>query len=171
MTDWIKHDGGPQPVADDVWVHVVDPIEGSYQSTASGADWDDARSYFVINQHLIDAKQAEIDALKEELETWQSVFPHIIPDRLQGQEDLGKEFTAIWDANTNALHEAGESDISNLIDAARLEGIRLGLEAAAKEALLQSHSEPFDLKYIDAVWSCIRALDPETIAREAKPTA
>jgi len=57
--------------------------------------------------------------------------------------------------------------VRHLIDAARLEGIRLGLEAAARAALLQSHSEPFDLKYIDAVWSCIRALDPDTIAREA----
>lgn len=55
----------------------------------------------------------------------------------------------------------------HLIDAARLEGIRLGLEAAAKAALLNSHTEPFDLKYIDAVWSCIRALDPETITKEA----
>ena len=55
----------------------------------------------------------------------------------------------------------------HLIDAARLEGIRLGLDAAATAALLQSHSEPFDLKYIDAVWSVIRALNPDTIAREA----
>ena len=55
----------------------------------------------------------------------------------------------------------------HLIDAARLEGIRLGLEAAAKSALLHSHAEPFDLKYIDAVWSSIRDLDPATIAKEA----
>ena len=59
----------------------------------------------------------------------------------------------------------------HLIDAARLEGIRLGLEAAAKAALLNSHAEPFDLKYIDAVWSSIRALDPATIAKDAKPPA
>jgi hypothetical protein len=105
MTDWIEHDGGPQPVADDVWVFVVDPIEGGYQSPANEADWDHARHYFVLNQHLIDA--------------------------------------------------------------ARLEGIREGLDAAAKSALLHSHSEPFDLKYIDAVWSSIRDLNPDTIAREA----
>ena len=100
MTDWIKHDGGPQPVADDVWVHVVDPIEGSYQSTASGADWDYARSYFVLNQHLIDA--------------------------------------------------------------AREEGIRLGLEAAERIA-----GPRIGYPRESEMRAAIRALDPETIAREA----
>ncbi len=73
-----------------------------------------------------------------------------------------------------ASHDALEESVARLsrerqprIDAARLEGIRLGLEAAAKAALLNSHAEPFDLKYIDAVWSSIRTLDPETIAKEA----
>lgn len=59
MTDWIEHDGGPQPVADDVWVHVVDPIEGHFQSTAAGVDWPGARHYFTLNQHLIDAARLE----------------------------------------------------------------------------------------------------------------
>jgi hypothetical protein len=62
---------------------------------------------------------------------------------------------------------AVEATFAAIRDVARLEGIRLGLEAAAKSALLNSHTEPFDLKYIDAVWSSIRALDPETIAKEA----
>ena len=130
MSDWIKHDGGPQPVADDVWVHVVDPIEGSYQSTASGADWDDARHYFVLNQHLIDA------ARKEEFQKGVQAF----------------------DETLLAL----EADISNLIDAARLEGIRLGLEAAAK-ALWEDE----DWEDAIGVTELIRALDPDTIAREA----
>ena len=49
----------------------------------------------------------------------------------------------------------------NLIDAARLEGIRLGLEAAA-DALQAHDTRP-------GAWALIvqalRALDPETIAR------
>jgi hypothetical protein len=105
MTDWIEHDGGPQPLADDVWVYASDPFDGNYSSESSDVDWPNAERYCILNQHLIDV--------------------------------------------------------------ALLEGIRLGLEAAAKAALLNSHAEPFDLKYIDAVWSSIRALDPATIAREA----
>ena len=56
---------------------------------------------------------------------------------------------------------AVEGDIQKLCDAARLEGIRLGLEAAAEVA---DHDWPDPN-------SPIRNLDPETIAREAKPTA
>ena len=106
MTDWIEHDGGPQPVADDVWVETQVIYEPGPLWHAEELQWEGGQfPYRILNQHLIDA--------------------------------------------------------------ARLEGIRLGLEAAAKAALLNSHAEPFDLKYIDAVWSSIRALDPETIAREA----
>jgi hypothetical protein len=48
----------------------------------------------------------------------------------------------------------------HLIDAARLEGIRLGLEAAAEEAV--------DWAVMPANFDdAIRALDPETIAKDA----
>ena len=101
MTNWKQHDGGPQPVADDVWVYVVDPIDGNYQSASDEVDWPNAERYRILNQHLIDA--------------------------------------------------------------ARLEGIRLGLEAAAKA--LQAHDTR------PGAWSiivqAIRAVDPETIAKEA----
>ncbi len=106
MTDWIEHDGGPQPVADDVWVETQAIYEPGPLWHAEELQWEGGQfPYRILNQHLIDAS--------------------------------------------------------------RLEGIRLGLKAAAKVALLHSHAEPFDLKYIDAVWSSIRALDPATIAREA----
>jgi len=59
MTDWIEHNGGPQPVADDVWVHVVDPIEGDYQNPADGVDWPNVWEYRILNQHLIDAARLE----------------------------------------------------------------------------------------------------------------
>ena len=158
MTDWINHNGGPQPVADDVWVFVVDPIEGGYQSPANEADWDHADSYFVLNQHLIDAKQAEIDALRDDLETWQSVFPHVMPDRLKSDQQLADE------------------DVAAKIGAARLEGIRLGLEAAGRAVCGQEikaatktgeYHGPGRFAGLAEATDLIRALDPDTIAREA----
>ncbi len=127
MTDWIEHDGGPQPVADDVWVEVfvtrgphwdvAIPRDGQ----ASFQDWPNVTEYRILNQHLIDA--------------------------------------------------------------ARLEGIRLGLEAAAREAdkgsdriagewregcradnYLQGQSDG-----MDEAAGLIRALDPETIAKDIDP--
>ncbi len=99
MSDWIEHDGGPQPVADDVWVQWLD-----YDEDPDGADvcpaqhvrWTTKGFYRILNQHLIDA--------------------------------------------------------------ARLEGIRLGLEAAAKEA---------DYAWANRRYVNVRRLDPTTIAREA----
>ena len=76
MNDWIKHNGGPQPVADGVWVRRLkrkypsDPVlSAPVQAGAYDRGWKDVVEYQVLNQHLIDAKQAEIDALKEELES------------------------------------------------------------------------------------------------------
>jgi hypothetical protein len=124
MTDWLEHDGGPQPVADDVWVEALVgrntfPFRGRRDGPAHWFDWSDVAPFRIINQHLIDA--------------------------------------------------------------ARLEGIRLGLEAAAKVAddgsdriagewregcradnYLQGQSDG-----MDEAATFIRALDPETIAKEA----
>lgn len=102
MSDWIKHDGGPQPVADDVEVQVIDKNRLQWTSFARNEDWDEARQYRILNQHLIDA--------------------------------------------------------------ARLEGIRLGLEAAAKAVWKANWNA--DLSVSENA-DAIRALDPETIAREA----
>ena len=105
MSDWIEHDGGPQPVADDVWVQWLD-----YDEDPDGADvcpaqhvrWTTKGFYRILNQHLIDA--------------------------------------------------------------ARLEGIRLGLEAAARDVWHTGwHSRPSLAETAEA----IRLLDPETIAKEA----
>jgi hypothetical protein len=60
MTDWIKHDGGPQPVADNVWVEVVDPYDGDDPVGTAGAfDWGGIEEFTVLNQHLIDAAREE----------------------------------------------------------------------------------------------------------------
>jgi hypothetical protein len=136
MTDWIEHPGGPQPVADDVWVEVMWPThEGRYNlqsrdeiETADDIPWEGTRfRYRVLNQHLIDA--ARLEGLKKGLEAFDEA-------RL-----------------------AVEADIAKLCDAARLEGIRLGLKAAAEVS--------------DAVWqmgvrpgATILSLKPETIAKE-----
>jgi hypothetical protein len=105
MTDWIEHDGGPQPVADDVWVEVVEIVEHAefyYQCESQYANWPHVRHIHVLNQHLIDA--------------------------------------------------------------ARLEGIRLGLKAAARDVWHTGwHSRPSLAETAEG----IRLLDPATIAREA----
>ena len=141
MTNWIEHNGGPQPVGDDVW---VDRLDGGF-GLAGFLEWSKSTSYRILNQHLIDAKQAEIDALRDDLETWQSVFPHVMPERLKSNQQLAEEAVAAK------------------IGAARLEGIRLGLEAASTEAV---HWVSFLME--GRVTRAIRALNPETIAREAQ---
>jgi hypothetical protein len=110
MTDWIEHNGGPQPVADDVW---VDRLDGGFGLAGfmPSWNWSKSTSYRILNQHLIDA------ALKR--------------------------------------------------------GIRLGLEAAAKEIVerekLASNFPDGGGEYLrtDHMLADLRALDPGTIAREA----
>ena len=92
MSDWIEHDGGPQPVADDVWVER--PDSSRRIGPAHWFDWTVKGQYPIVNQHLINA--------------------------------------------------------------ARLEGIRLGLEAAWHQ--ISGHGFEQDMHM---------GLDPETIAREA----
>ena len=137
MTDWIEHNGGPQPVDDETW---VDRFDRGY-GLAGNPKWHWSKPVFyrILNQHLIDAKQAEIDALRDDLETWQSVFPHVMPDRLKSDQQLADE------------------DVAAKIDAARLEGIRLGLEAAEK----------YNRRAFDFIVDALRNTNPETIAREA----
>ncbi len=119
MTDWIEHDGGPQPVADDVWVqwdhnkdpHNADVSPAQYINWTQYARWRTKGSYHILNQHLIDA--------------------------------------------------------------ARLEGIRLGLEAAAREIADRQERAANcsdgggEWLRTDHMQADIRALDPETLAKEA----
>jgi len=126
MSDWIKHDGGPQPVADDVWIECAPFTGGQAEVLRAGVDpslWNFKLFYRVLNQHLIDA--------------------------------------------------------------ARLEGIRLGLEAAARAVDAGAKDWHADIPWIDIDYpsedhpvvdtiralrteaNAIRALDPATIAQEA----
>jgi len=147
VIDWIKHNGGPQPVDDDVWVEVLYPGAAEMRVRRAGDRmslvWKNHKfKWSILNQHLIDAKQAEIDALQDDLETWQSVFPHVMPDRLKSDQQVADE------------------DVAAKIDAARIEGIRLGLEAAEEADYL-------DEAVGDALRRARRRLLAETIAKEA----
>jgi hypothetical protein len=110
MTDWIEHDGGPQPVAGDVEVEVL------YRRMESPC------------------KQVGPARFRNWKHRPEKANNDIISYRILNQP---------------------------LIDAALKRGIELGLEAAAEVA---DHDWPDPN-------SPIRRLDPETIAREAKPTA
>ncbi len=108
MTDWLEHDGGPQPVANDVWVER--PNSSRRIGPAHWFDWTVKGQFLILNQHLIDA--------------------------------------------------------------ARLEGIRLGLETAAREIADREDRAANcpdgggEWLRTDHMLADIRALDPETIAKE-----
>ncbi len=70
-------------------------------------------------------------------------------DRIKALEDALRKQIALHNSPIINQH---------LIDAARLEGIRLGLEAAAREA---------DYAWANRRYVNVRRLDPETIAKEA----
>ena len=59
MTDWIEHNGGPQPVDDDVWVETSRLYHGTHRSLARWIEWDYKILYRILNQHLIDAARLE----------------------------------------------------------------------------------------------------------------
>ena len=130
MTDWIEHNGGPQPVADDVWVEVL--YSGSAAKRIARA---------------------------------------------------GNHMSLVWKGERFKWRIVNQNTMTSLIDAARLEGIRLGLEAAARLAeeesgnlsttarVLQgfhSQSSATVLLTDKGIGSAIRNLNPDTIAREAQ---
>ena len=134
MTDWIEHNGGPQPVDDDVWVETAIRFAGVDGGAPSGGYIATCKS-----QHV----------------SW--------------------GFDTYW--RTINQH---------LIDTALKRGIELGLEAAAKVAT-EKVEERIGVTCPDGVEGCavfhfrreyrdksadhieyeIRALNPETIAKEA----
>ena len=79
-----------------------------------------------------------------------------------------------WNSQQDTSQDAFRvNSVQSFIDAARREGIRLGLEAAAKEIVerqeLASNCPDGGSEYLrtDHMLADIRALDPETIAKEA----
>jgi len=49
MTNWIEHDGGPQPVADDVWVEVSQLYRADDRDLARWIAWDYKLRYQILN--------------------------------------------------------------------------------------------------------------------------
>ena len=79
-----------------------------------------------------------------------------------------------WNSQQDTPQDAFRvNSVQSFIDAARLEGIRLGLEAAARDAEMYVEACRYeDDDVAMTAFAChaddIRALDPETIAREAQ---
>jgi hypothetical protein len=65
VSDWIEHNGGPQPVADDVWVEAQysempwPATKTKFAARAEAQDWSRLSPYRILNQHLIDAARLE----------------------------------------------------------------------------------------------------------------
>lgn len=62
MTDWIEHNGGPQPVHEDVWLEIeCDPLAYSKSGVQEAGliEWCGVIRYRILNQHLIDAARLE----------------------------------------------------------------------------------------------------------------
>lgn len=76
MTNWIDHDGGPQPVADDVW---VDRLDGGFGLAGFLKwNWSKSTSYRILNQHLIDA--ARLEGIREGLEAAHMIVGGLLKD-------------------------------------------------------------------------------------------
>ena len=68
MTDWREHNGGPQPVADNVWVEASP--ETPWDGPAKDYFWSEPVRYRILNQHLIDAARLEGIRLGLEAAAW-----------------------------------------------------------------------------------------------------
>ena len=92
--DWIEHNGGPQPVADNVWVETSQRHGLGEDSALAGAlDWRhiersrDIVRYRILNQHLID--EARLEGIRLGLEAAHKavcalpVTPDSDPERVQ----------------------------------------------------------------------------------------
>ena len=91
MSDWIEHNGGPQPVDDDVWVEARNLSHGKLHDSARWIEWDYKLEYRILNQHLIDAAlkrgiELGLDAAATKLAEWQdrdlSDILHIDPETI-----------------------------------------------------------------------------------------
>ena len=154
MTDWREHDGGPQPVADDVWVGIVTPPCLNWWDIetmpAKEAGWGQKFEWSILNDHLIDAKQAEIDALQHEVMWLHNALE-------QTEEAVVYGYTLL-------------DDMDAKIDAARLEGIRLGLDAAVvlyADKCRASGRFKVAMSFVTHAED-ILALNSDTIAKEAQ---
>lgn len=106
MTDWIEHNGGPQPVDDETWVEVQLRSRGKMSPSPAfkyGSCWNhqgagplgraDIVEYRILNQHLINEKQAEIDklyAFLKQMREWDQMNPPISGDHKNFADQIDK---------------------------------------------------------------------------------
>ena len=96
------------------------------------------------------------DWIKHDTDLAEQAYQQWVDEGMQGHDVIG-----VGEIAARLAREA----IQHLIDAARLEGIRLGLEAASGEGTKWFGSLSYDAQ---GILANIQALDPETIARKAQ---
>ena len=108
MTDWLEHDGGPQPVADDVWVERLDGGFGLAGFMPSW-NWSKSTSYRILNQHLIDA--ARIEGIRLGLEAADKAIEALVSTGdLHIEEETALEEASIAICTLNSEAIAKEAD-------------------------------------------------------------
>jgi len=108
VSDWIKHDGGPQPVADDVWVERLDGGFGLAGFMPSW-NWSKSTSYRILNQHLIDA--ARIEGIRLGLEAADKAIEALVSTGdLHIEEETALEEASIAICTLNSEAIAKEAD-------------------------------------------------------------
>lgn len=102
--DWIEHDGGPQPVADDVWI-CVDAMPEEMEEVGAGyarlpkqvGSWKHVTGFFVLNQHLIDAalKRGIELGLEASNKAIGALYANDVTDRQMALEDASMAVCAL----------------------------------------------------------------------------
>ena len=109
MTDWIEHDGGPQPVAGDVWVEVSQLYQADDRDLARWIAWDYKLRYRILNQHLIDA--ARLEGIRLGLEAADKAIEALVSTGdLHIEEETALEEASIAICTLNSEAIAKEAD-------------------------------------------------------------
>jgi len=112
MTDWIKHNGGPQPVADDVFVQpALEPHDENESNIGPAAwfNWDRIGYYRILNQHLIDA--ARLEGIRLGLEAADKAIEALVSTGdLHIEEETALEEASIAICTLNSEAIAKEAD-------------------------------------------------------------
>ena len=123
--DWIDHDGGPQPVADDVWVEVNDEVEGVYVDLASGVDWPAVKERRILNDHLIAA--ARLEGIRLGLEAANKAVEALVGVHIPIEEEWAFQdaIMAIRDINSDTIAR----DVQTISHQAKCDNLHIAREA------------------------------------------
>jgi len=127
MTDWIEHDGGPQPVADDVWVEVLYPGAAEMRVRRAGDRmslvWKNHKfKWSILNQHLIDA--ARLEGIRLGLEAADKAIEALVSTGdLHIEEETALEEASIAICTLNSEAIAREAVLDQLTREAQAQGM------------------------------------------------